>query len=72
MVRNIIPQFRIPAELIEHDIDFVTRHGVNLVYGCDPHLSVEKLQQEGFHYVLVGTGTDKNSGVRYAVITLTY
>jgi putative selenate reductase len=63
VVRNIIPQFRIPAELIEHDIDFVTRHGVNLVYGCDPHLSVEKLQQEGFHYVLVGTGTDKNSGV---------
>ncbi|HAT1622929.1 TPA: putative selenate reductase subunit YgfK [Raoultella planticola] len=63
VVRNIIPQFRIPAELIEHDIDFVTSHGVNLVYGCDPHLSVEKLQQEGFHYVLVGTGTDKNSGV---------
>lgn len=63
VVRNIIPQFRIPAELVEHDIDFVIRHGVNLVYGCDPHLSVEKLQQEGFHYVLVGTGTDKNSGV---------
>ncbi|HHT0303697.1 TPA: putative selenate reductase subunit YgfK [Raoultella planticola] len=63
VVRNIIPQFRIPAELVEHDIDFVIRHVVNLVYGCDPHLSVEKLQQEGFHYVLVGTGTDKNSGV---------
>lgn len=63
VVRNIIPQFRIPAELVEHDIDFVIRHGVNLVYGCDPHLSVEKLQQEGFHYVLVGTGTDKNSGI---------
>ena len=63
VVRNIIAQFRIPAELVEHDIDFVIRHGVNLVYGCDPHLSVEKLQQEGFHYVLVGTGTDKNSGV---------
>ena len=38
-------------------------HGVKIVYGCDPHLSVEKLQQEGFQYVLVGIGTNKNSGV---------
>lgn len=63
VVRNIIPQFRIPAELIEQDIDFVVRHGVDIVYGCDPHLSVEQLQQKGFQYVLVATGTDKNSGV---------
>lgn len=64
VVRNIIPHFRIPGELIEHDIDFVVNHGVNIVYGCDPQLSVEKLQQDGFQYILVGTGTDKNSGVR--------
>lgn len=64
VVRNIIPQFRIPGELIQQDIDFVVNHGVNIVYGCDPHLSVEKLQQQGFRYVLIGTGTDKNSGVK--------
>lgn len=64
VVRNIIPQFRIPGELIQQDIDFVVSHGVEIVYGCDPHLTVEKLQQEGFRYVLVGTGTDKNSGVK--------
>lgn len=64
VVRNIIPQFRIPGELIQHDIDFVVSHGVEIVYDCDPHLTVEKLRQAGFHYVLVGTGTDKNSGVR--------
>lgn len=64
VVRNIIPQFRIPGELIQQDIDFVVSHGVNIVYGCDPHLTVEKLQQQGFRYVLVGTGTDKNSGVK--------
>lgn len=64
VVRNIIPQFRIPAQLIQHDIDFVIDHGVNIVYGCDPQLTVEKLHQEGYHYVLVGTGTDKNSGVK--------
>lgn len=64
VVQNIIPQFRIPGELIQHDIDFVVAHGVKIEYGCDPHLSVEKLQAEGFRYVLIGTGTDKNSGVK--------
>ncbi|MGF6189275.1 putative selenate reductase subunit YgfK [Serratia sp. 2723] len=63
VVQNIIPQFRIPGELIQHDIDFVVDHGVKIEYGCDPHLTVEKLQAKGFRYVLVGTGTDKNSGV---------
>ncbi|STW78971.1 oxidoreductase [Klebsiella michiganensis] len=63
-MKNIIPQFRIPGELIQHDIDFVVAHGVKIEYGCDPHLSVEKLQAKGFRYVLVGTGTDKNSGVK--------
>lgn len=61
VVKNIIPQFRIPGELIQHDIDFVVAHGVKIEYGCDPHLSVEKLQAKGFRYVLVGTGTDKTA-----------
>lgn len=64
VVKNIIPQFRIPGELIQQDIDFVVAHGVKIEYGCDPQLSVEKLQAQGFRYVLVGTGTDKNSGVK--------
>jgi len=64
VVQNIIPQFRIPGELIQHDIDFVVAHGVKIEYGCDPHLSVDKMQAKGFRYVLVGTGTDKNSGVK--------
>ncbi|MFV4846225.1 putative selenate reductase subunit YgfK [Edwardsiella tarda] len=66
VVKNIIPQFRIPGELIAHDIDFVAAHGVKFAFGCDPHLTVEQLQQQGFAYVLVGVGTDKNSGVRLA------
>ncbi|MGX9743351.1 putative selenate reductase subunit YgfK [Pseudocitrobacter corydidari] len=63
VVKNIIPQFRIPGELIEHDIEFVASHGVKFEYGCDPHLNVAHLQKQGYHYVLIATGTDKNSGV---------
>ncbi|EOV0991822.1 putative selenate reductase subunit YgfK [Edwardsiella piscicida] len=64
VVKNIIPQFRIPGELIAHDIEFVADHGVKFAFGCDPQLTVEQLQQQGFAYVLVGVGADKNSGVR--------
>ncbi|WP_127956462.1 putative selenate reductase subunit YgfK [Serratia microhaemolytica] len=64
VVKNIIPQFRIPAETIQHDIDFVAAHGVKFEYGCSPTLTVDQLQQQGFHYVCVGIGADKNSGLR--------
>lgn len=59
VVKNIIPQFRIPAETIQHDIDFVAAHGVKFEFGCDPELTVDKLMQQGFSYVFVGIGTDK-------------
>ncbi|WP_308560651.1 putative selenate reductase subunit YgfK [uncultured Klebsiella sp.] len=64
VVKNIIPQFRIPAELIQHDIDFVADHGVKFEYGCDAHLTVQQLKNQGYQYVLIATGTDKNSGVK--------
>ncbi|MDN6229042.1 MAG: putative selenate reductase subunit YgfK, partial [Enterobacterales bacterium] len=66
VVKNIIPQFRIPAETIQHDIDFVAAHGVKFEFGCDPALTVDKLTQQGFRYVFIGVGTDKNSGVKLA------
>ncbi|EPU0812251.1 putative selenate reductase subunit YgfK [Morganella morganii] len=66
VVANIIPHFRIPRETIEHDIQFVADHGVKFEYGCDPRLTVDKLMEQGFTYVLVGIGTDKNSGVKLA------
>ncbi|MDN6020381.1 MAG: putative selenate reductase subunit YgfK, partial [Enterobacterales bacterium] len=66
VVKNIIPQFRIPAETIQHDIDFVAAHGVKFEFVCDPELTVDKLTQQGFRYVFIGVGTDKNSGVKLA------
>jgi putative selenate reductase len=61
VVKNIIPQFRIPAEVIQHDIDFVTDHGVQIEYGCDPELSIETLQDRGFKYICLGIGADKGN-----------
>lgn len=63
VVKNIIPQFRIPADAIQHDIDFVAAHGVKFEYGCRSDLTVEMLQQQGFKYICIGIGADKNSGL---------
>ncbi len=63
VVKNIIPRFRIPAELIEQDIKFIADHGVKFEYGCNPGLTVDQLKKMGFEYVLLGVGTDKNSGI---------
>ena len=61
---HIVPRFRLPEELVRHDIDFVAEHGVRFEYGCDPALTVDRLRAQGFEYVLIGIGADKNSGVQ--------
>ncbi len=63
VVKNIIPQFRIPAETIEHDIDFVKQHGVSFEYGCNPDLTVSALKESGFKYVCLGIGADKGNPI---------
>jgi putative selenate reductase len=61
---QIVPRFRLPEELVRHDIDFIAEHGVKFEYGCDPELTVDQLKARGFEYVLIGIGADKNSGVK--------
>ncbi|WMY76585.1 putative selenate reductase subunit YgfK [Buttiauxella selenatireducens] len=63
VVKNIVPQFRIPEEKIRHDIDFVAAHGVEFVFNCEPNLTVEKLKAKGFHYVCIGIGAESNNGI---------
>ncbi|MCW2475744.1 putative selenate reductase subunit YgfK [Candidatus Symbiopectobacterium sp. NZEC151] len=66
VVRHVVPQFRIPAEKIQHDIDFVAQHGVQFEYGCDSGLTIEALHQRGFSYVCVGTGAYRSRDVALA------
>ncbi|ABZ75223.1 FAD-dependent pyridine nucleotide-disulphide oxidoreductase [Shewanella halifaxensis HAW-EB4] len=64
VVKNIIPHFRIPASAIEHDIEFVTAHGVNIEYGCGDNLTVSSLQESGFKYICLGIGADKGNPIK--------
>jgi putative selenate reductase len=61
---HIVPRFRLSEELVRHDINFIAEHGVKFEYGCDPQLTVDQLKAQGFEYVLIGIGADKNSGVK--------
>ncbi|PSW17571.1 putative selenate reductase subunit YgfK [Photobacterium sanctipauli] len=66
VVKNIIPQFRIPAEAIEHDIQFVRDHGVQIEYGCNPNITVDTLKSSGYKYVCLGIGADKGNPMSLA------
>ncbi|WP_338560068.1 putative selenate reductase subunit YgfK [Erwinia sp. E_sp_B01_3] len=63
VVKHIVPHFRIPANLIEQDIQFIADHGVKFVYNCDRQLTLDKLRQQGFRYICVGIGAGKNTAL---------
>ncbi|ELT91630.1 hypothetical protein CAPTEDRAFT_217802, partial [Capitella teleta] len=61
IIRNVLPSFRISAEVIQQDIDFVQSHGVQFEFGCDPKLDVLDLKHSGFDYVFLGIGAEKGN-----------
>ncbi|MGL1957548.1 MAG: putative selenate reductase subunit YgfK [Colwellia sp.] len=63
VVKHIIPQFRIPAETIEHDLQFVQEHGVKIEYGADPNVDIKRLKSNGYKYICLGIGADKGNPI---------
>lgn len=56
VVRNIVPRFRIPAELVEKDIEFIRNHGVKFEFGVNDDLTIDKLRAHGFTSICVAIG----------------
>ncbi len=59
VVGHIIPEFRIPEDIITADIDFIQRHGVKFEYGSEKNFSIKKLRANGFKYVFIAVGAEK-------------
>lgn len=59
VIEHVIPKFRISAEAIEHDINFVKAHGVKFKYGMSVGFKIDDLKKEGYKYVVVATGAEK-------------
>jgi len=56
VVRNIVPEFRIPRMLIDKDIEHLTRLGVEFVFGADSDFSITDLKKDGYTYICIGVG----------------
>ena len=54
VVANIIPEFRIPLEAVEKDVQFIKDNGVKFNFGTEK--TIKELRNEGFEYIFVGVG----------------
>jgi len=64
VVRHIIPGFRIPEEVVEHDIEFIKAHGVNFIFSVEPaSVTVEKLKGQGYSYIFYAVGAEKDNDI---------
>lgn len=61
VVRNVIPEFRLPVEAIEHDIEFIAEHGVKFEFGADKGMSAAGLRERGFGPIVVAIGAEKEN-----------
>ena len=66
IVKNVIPQFRLPEGVIQQDIDFVADHGVQFEFGCAPRPeTVQSLKATvAYAYVILGVGAEKGNPIK--------
>ncbi len=65
VVSNIIPEFRIPREIVERDVNFILSHGVDIHYGVSiDDVKAENLKKAGFEYIFYAIGAEKENKIR--------
>ena len=57
VVRNVIPEFRIPSEAVDKDVAFIRESGVEFFFNTEK--TVKELRSEGFEYIFVAIGAEK-------------
>ncbi|RPI63642.1 MAG: glutamate synthase, partial [Lysobacterales bacterium] len=63
LMRTNIPAFRLPAEVLDEEIGYVTRLGVELKLKA-PIASLRSLLAEGYDAVFIGSGAPKGKNLR--------
>ncbi len=58
LVRQVIPGFRLPQEVIDKDIEMITRSGVEIVFNAEA--GVDELQKQGNKYIILAIGAGKS------------
>jgi NADH-quinone oxidoreductase subunit F len=65
MLSVAIPEFRLPREVIQKEIDYITKKGVDIRYNMpiSVNFTVEDLRRDGFEAVFVAAGAQRSQRV---------
>jgi NADH-quinone oxidoreductase subunit F len=65
MLSVAIPEFRLPREVIQKEIDFIARRGVDIKYGIpiNTNFTVEDLRRDGFDAVFIAAGAQRSQRI---------
>jgi NADPH-dependent glutamate synthase beta subunit-like oxidoreductase len=66
MMRYGIPSYRLPREVIDHQVAEIEALGVEIRYGCPltPAFGIAELRTQGFGAVFLGIGAGRGRGLR--------
>lgn len=56
VVRYVIPEFRIPEEILKSDIKSIEALGVKFEFGVKEDFYIDELRDEGYSYICIATG----------------
>ena len=62
VVANIIPEFRIPLEAVDRDVEFIKDNGVKFNFKTEK--TIKELRDEGFEYIFVSVGATASNDPR--------
>jgi len=65
MLSVAIPEFRLPQEIIQKEIDYIAKRGVNIRYNMpiNVNFTVEDLRRDGFEAVFVAAGAQRSQRI---------
>ncbi|TET80635.1 MAG: FAD-dependent oxidoreductase, partial [Anaerolineales bacterium] len=65
MLSVAIPQFRLPREVIQGEIDYIAKRGVEIRYNTpiDVNFTVEDLRRDGFEAVFIAAGAQRSQRI---------
>ncbi len=65
VVKNVIPEFRIPSEVVQRDVDFILSHGVKAHFSIkNEDVTVAALKAAGFDYIFYAIGAEKENRIK--------
>ncbi len=59
VINHIAPEFRIPSEAIQQDMELIRKTGVKFKLGVEKEFSVEALKREGYKYIFIAIGAER-------------